>query len=203
MGVDISKIITSSPIDRTTARAMSGGESYETPESAFADYVHSDTPLPIAPVPSNAANIVGRRFGTMIVVGYAATQNPNKNATWVVRCNCGAFEHRKARATNNPHDCCRVCTHRKQLAIRYESTKRKREKQWKRCAECGLAMADGHTEDCSAAECRQKVVQATGGDTWCKAKPDAPIHPSDAHEYEAVIQPTTPHRFRYRTHPAT
>jgi hypothetical protein len=56
--------------------------------------------LPIAPLPetkSHRHDIIGGRRGRMTIVGYAADQSvTNKHKVrWVVRCDCGNFEHRK------------------------------------------------------------------------------------------------------------
>lgn len=68
----------------------------------------------------------GYKYGRMTVIGLADEQNLKKNSRWVVRCSCGRYEHRKARAIRNPEnarDCCVQCyrlqteQHRQRVAM--------------------------------------------------------------------------------------
>lgn len=54
--------------------------------------------LPFRNPPPNTLNLMGQRFGSLVVLGLQA--EPRKGGTkaaWVVRCDCGAYEHRKAK----------------------------------------------------------------------------------------------------------
>lgn len=53
-------------------------------------------------------DLTGRRVGRLTVVGPSS----KRPARWVVRCDCGVFSIRKARAIRNPEntsDCCGTC----------------------------------------------------------------------------------------------
>lgn len=75
--------------------------------------------LRTAPVPKNSqgiAAVIGKRRDRMTVIGYAADQGSKaKPARWVVRCDCGNFEHRRSvlkwLSTKAP-DMCRECRDR-------------------------------------------------------------------------------------------
>ncbi len=63
-------------------------------------------------------DITGRRKGSLTVIGMFLRQNRNDNAAWVVRCYCGYYETRKARAIKNPYnydDCCHGCQYVKRM----------------------------------------------------------------------------------------
>lgn len=45
-----------------------------------------------------ARELIGRRCGRLTVLGIWAETNPKKNSVWVVRCDCGYYEGRKAKA---------------------------------------------------------------------------------------------------------
>ena len=79
--------------------------------------------LATAPIPRAAANsrpelqeLAGKRRDRMVIVGYAADQgSQNQSARWVVRCDCGNYEHRtrvlRWLGTAAP-DMCRECRNR-------------------------------------------------------------------------------------------
>lgn len=79
--------------------------------------VHSEVPLPTRPVVGNMPQLVGTRFGRFTVVGLGLRKRErkgeaNKPAAWVVRCDCGNYEHRTAKAIRNPAnhiDRCQDC----------------------------------------------------------------------------------------------
>lgn len=53
--------------------------------------------LAIADFPAGGVvvDVVGKRRDRMTVLGYAAEQGSKTKTRWVVRCDCGNFEHRK------------------------------------------------------------------------------------------------------------
>lgn len=109
------RLATSSPLDATAARVTSQGTHYE-PKVAYAEHKHWDTPPPMKPLPNNPTirNMVGRKFGRLTVVGLGDTKRGtgSSGASWVVRCACGDYEHRKTKAIENPlnsEDRCRKC----------------------------------------------------------------------------------------------
>jgi hypothetical protein len=90
-----------------------------------AHYVGSSNALPIiaipAAVPAAVRDVVGRKRDRMTVIGYAAHQPENKQkkgAVWVVRCDCGTYEHRRniLRWLHTLEvDSCRECQRRRYL----------------------------------------------------------------------------------------
>lgn len=78
--------------------------------------VHSDTVLAVRQRMGNAPDLRGIRFGRFTVVGLAIKPKEklgsDKPAAWVCRCDCGIFEHRRAKAIRNPSnsgDSCQAC----------------------------------------------------------------------------------------------
>ena len=67
--------------------------------------------------------VIGRRRGRLTVIGYAAEQSETRKdkTRWVVRCDCGNYEHRKKIMrwlTTDVPDSCRECAHRMRLRAR-------------------------------------------------------------------------------------
>lgn len=118
------RIATSVPLSAEAARVTSKGTAYVPDLRAPTHILHSAMPLPMLPPPrcENARHIVGRRVGRLTVIGYSASQNPKKNASWVVRCACGNYETRKSKAIFNPantKDRCTACRHLESSKRRY------------------------------------------------------------------------------------
>lgn len=70
----------------------------------------SDLPIPTMGRPFEVCDMVGRRVGRFIVVGYHSN-NPKKNAghRWVVRCACGTYSVRGQKALESPANCADAC----------------------------------------------------------------------------------------------
>ncbi len=126
----IEQVIASVPQSATAARVVSRGEHYE-PAINYGDHRHSDTPIATFALNeitnpqhlARARQIIGVKFGRFTVIGYAREQNPNKNARWVVRCSCGNYEIRKAKAIRNrtnSEDRCQDCRHLAYIQRTYE-----------------------------------------------------------------------------------
>lgn len=112
------RIITSVPQNATAARVMGRGTHYE-PVVEMSSHEHWDLPPPMK---AFSSDLVGRKFGRLTVLGLSVDQNPKKNARWVVRCVCGHYEIRKAKAIRNPantDDCCQNCAHLRKVKSRY------------------------------------------------------------------------------------
>lgn len=84
------------------------------------NYVASSNVLPTIPLPFGspvaAHDLIGKRRDRLIVIGYSAEQGSKKQqAKWVVRCDCGNYEHRtrifRWIGTKAP-DMCRECAKR-------------------------------------------------------------------------------------------
>ena len=114
---NLDRIITSAPVNRTAASVVGQGgcdEDDVLSRNRFA--VHVALPLPIRPpLPCERCNpsfhnLSGHKYGWMTVMGiYDA---PTHGMRWVVRCVCGRYETRTARAIRNPlndRDKCEEC----------------------------------------------------------------------------------------------
>ena len=111
------------PIDRVAARvtkAAAANELWAPKPRPYAGFAESAEVLRTAPLPNCAPRkllaLTGKRRGRMVIVGYAADQGGAAGKTkWVVRCDCGRYEHRtrilRWLGTDAP-DLCRECRHR-------------------------------------------------------------------------------------------
>jgi len=96
------RIITSAPLDKQAAIVRDGKGEHFTPQMRLEDTkVRQIAPPPMRPNPPNAEDLTGQRFGRFAVIGRSADK-----PAWVVRCACGWYEHRNARAlkTAGPAD---------------------------------------------------------------------------------------------------
>ena len=69
---------------------------------------------PIKPTPINTEDFTGVKWGRLSVLGLLDRSDGPKSdrGSWVVRCDCGRFECRKAKAIRtkfNPHEACDRC----------------------------------------------------------------------------------------------
>ncbi len=94
------------PIDRVAMRVVKKAK----PEALWAPNIRKDNrvfsseALATRKIPQEAlrnkpelAELPGRRRGRMTIIGYAANQGGGKQgAKWVVRCDCGNYEHRRS-----------------------------------------------------------------------------------------------------------
>jgi len=90
------------PVDITAARVLSGGEHYVS-RSGFKGWRAEICP-PLRPLLPTDLNLVGLKFGRFTVMGLPREKVmlSRKTSAWVVRCACGRFEHRSAKAIRNP-----------------------------------------------------------------------------------------------------
>jgi hypothetical protein len=118
-GMKINSILSSNPIDKTAAKVIGTGNHFEPKIKPHShEYVHSDIPLPIkSPLAMSISqfknnnqfvDLTGAKIGWLTVVG----ASPEYHGRWVVRCVCGAYEIRTAKAIKNKkndEDRCIVC----------------------------------------------------------------------------------------------
>jgi len=106
----------------TAAKVLGKGVNW-TPEKkeapTFVREIEGTLPFKIVrPWTGYAPDITGQRFGRLVVKGLSTVQNPKKKATWVVRCDCGAWEHRKYRTLAKPAgDAGIMCSHCEYLEL--------------------------------------------------------------------------------------
>lgn len=117
------------PADITAAKVISKGEQF-TPNQKTHDMFHSETCPPLRKVPwgsQNVDNLIGKRIGRLVVIGLAQhKKTTGKPQRWVVRCDCGDYEYRSARAIRNPDnhgDRCLKCRKFAQIKRAYEMEK--------------------------------------------------------------------------------
>ncbi len=111
------KLLAAMPINSTAARVTGRGVHWAPDVHFSPGEVHSDTPLPTRPWPASSLgqdNLTGRIVGRLTVVGLAAEHGDTANGTrWVVRCACGAYEHRRTKYIRNcgaPQEAmCKIC----------------------------------------------------------------------------------------------
>lgn len=124
------RVVGSVPQNKTAARVMSRGVHFDPIINAPDTHKRSADPLPIGPVPPGPVarkfydEIVGKKFGHWRVFGHALVQpkGPSKGASWVVRCSCGRYEHRKWKGLKRAAetgDCCLECRHLQSIKARY------------------------------------------------------------------------------------
>lgn len=114
----LDRVITSVPQDATAARVTAKGTHY-TPEIKYGDREHrEDRPAIVQPKSPQAAEfartIIGKRIGRLTVIGLAAVQTGKAargkgNKRWVVRCDCGDYEFRKAKSIVAADEQDRMC----------------------------------------------------------------------------------------------
>lgn len=116
------------PVDRVAARVMQPGIHYEKDLGDFDK--HWTVPPPFYRFIPQAGNpqsvdLTGTKFGLFTVIGWLGAvggstgrqkkgldKPPKRAGAWLVRCACGDYEQRTARAIRNPNntgDRCRVC----------------------------------------------------------------------------------------------
>lgn len=105
------------PVDRKTACILGKGVQF-----VFSKNHKSIEEWRIQPalsaMPEGVADLSGQRFGRMVVVGYWRKKKrrmpTDANTYWIVRCGCGVYAYRTAKAIknkNNSFDCCHQCRH--------------------------------------------------------------------------------------------
>jgi hypothetical protein len=99
-----------SAIDRVAARVTGRGERFDARK--IIKTADQSTPIEIrslCDITPELRTLSGRRFGRMTVMGLSFS--PGR---WVVRCDCGVYTLRSAKAIRNPNndtDCCEQCRH--------------------------------------------------------------------------------------------
>lgn len=85
---------------------------------------HWDTPPETKRAPKDAPNLIGTTFGRFKVIGYLGRVGKSGPAgAWLVRCSCGKYEYRRAKAIRSPKNTTDAC-----LECRHVMTLRKRER---------------------------------------------------------------------------
>jgi hypothetical protein len=117
------RIAASSPLDSTAASVTS--ESRDTPQERVYSRLHwKAPPFTRKSTHSETSNpeyedFTGCTFGRLTVLGIHALSTSNKQV-WVVRCACGDYETRRAKAIRkaDPRDACEDCARLEYLRTR-------------------------------------------------------------------------------------
>jgi hypothetical protein len=91
---DFDRIASSAPLNTTASVVRDSPGEHWSPQPKD-DRIHSDVPIPCARLPAGAADLTGLRTGRLVIIGYHSRRKKN-GRMWVVRCQCGAYEVRKA-----------------------------------------------------------------------------------------------------------
>lgn len=124
----IEKIAGNDPVDSIAARVIRPGIHYDRPEIRERGRFHSEICPPLAGPPPSGIDLTGQVKGRLTVIGLMLKPpKPKKKGKWVVRCSCGAFETRSAKALSSKDnvsidDRCQKC----QLEREFRSGKLKR-----------------------------------------------------------------------------
>lgn len=118
---DFERLRTSRPVDALAGRQLARGIEWVPAHRGNPDKWHWDAPPNhlLMPVPRNGhrgafADLTGRKVGRLTVAGFLGKPNRKVKARWLVRCLCGDYEARSARAITNPangDDCCEKCAY--------------------------------------------------------------------------------------------
>lgn len=94
-------------VDATSRLMFSSGVKYKHGKKLRLEHWEVIPPV-ITKLKKGIPNLIGFRFGYLKVIGLSR----HINGRWVVRCDCGAYEVRKAKAIRNKEnfgDRCHVC----------------------------------------------------------------------------------------------
>lgn len=109
-GNPFDKIFASAPVNRATAKALlSKGEHFVSAMKTGRETY--DTPPRMRPPRASELDLVGRAAGRLTVVGLHDETGRKHGARWVVRCVCGSYEMRSAKAIRGPFAHLQRCSH--------------------------------------------------------------------------------------------
>ena len=114
MSVWNDKVFSSAPLDKTAGTVVGKGVHWTPSELKLPPgYVRRETPLPTKRFTGpQSESLIGKRFGKLVVKGPAAELKANKmGVAWVVRCDCGAYEHRRTRGLKRTEPTRLHCSH--------------------------------------------------------------------------------------------
>lgn len=122
---DFSRLFASAPLDANAATVTSSARHHYEPQVVTPPGKEHWTAPPRTipphkyPVGPTFTDLRGHRMGWMTVVGFLGKINNSGKARWLLKCSCGDYEARGAKAIVNNQDeqhCCHNCYHH--LALR-------------------------------------------------------------------------------------
>ncbi|HEY4356004.1 MAG TPA: hypothetical protein VGN16_09675 [Acidobacteriaceae bacterium] len=100
------RLATSTPINRQAVKAVTARGGWEPAKQLKPyGYIRSDAPMVTRPFPVTSDkkdDLTGLKVGRLTVIGMSFISAHGKGASWVVRCLCGWYEVRKAKALRDP-----------------------------------------------------------------------------------------------------
>lgn len=118
-------ILASVPSDATAAKVTGRGEHWDPKKAVRDTHIHSEVPLPFTDIPNDPGTVglrAGLTFGRLTVLGkHIAKRAWDGKARYVVRCVCGSYEVRSARAIRNadPKASCEACSYQRTIREGY------------------------------------------------------------------------------------
>lgn len=120
------KLMAARPLNATAAVVVSSyagmmPEGPQVPETRQ----HWRSPPPLKRVGRGREDLTGRVIGRLQVIGLLGKLSPKAGSRWLVRCRCGDYEARSAKAIKNPDnqgDACINCVHHEKLKRRDRET---------------------------------------------------------------------------------
>lgn len=109
------------PINKVAALVTSTGTSFVSKKKI--QNVQSIGPISTKKFTGSSKNLSGTKFGRMTVIGMAKDM---KKGRWVVRCDCGIYAIRNAKAIENPRnnlDRCEECSEQLYIKRKYHYDK--------------------------------------------------------------------------------
>jgi hypothetical protein len=101
---DFDRLVGRAPANVTAAQVVGRGEHWTPANPMPPDLLHWDAPPPMKPFVGNPVfpddvDMTGKKFGRFTVVGFLADSGGrNRGGRWVVRCACGDYEAKSAKA---------------------------------------------------------------------------------------------------------
>lgn len=111
-------IAAAAPLDRQASTVRDGSGDLWAPPEEEGRLHWKAPPVPTAERPENAEDLTGLPFGRgMKVIAYFGSIKGN--ARWIVRCACGDYELRRAKAIKNatPDHCCHDCNYLQHMLV--------------------------------------------------------------------------------------
>lgn len=120
---DLSRIYASVPLNGTAASVTSNSRQHWGPKPRLGNYEHWESPPPIIhpskyPKTETFKDLRGEKMGWFTVVGFLGKSNPKKSARWLLKCSCGHYEARSAKAVKaaaSATECCLNCRYQRRL----------------------------------------------------------------------------------------
>jgi hypothetical protein len=112
------------PVDATAARVMQKGEHFHGRTKSTICTERLEAPSAYLPLPLSSEDLRGKRIGNLLVLGFLG-RNSGKRSVWQVRCVCGYYIRRTARALRDKSESeliCNDCAYREKLrnGLRYD-----------------------------------------------------------------------------------